>query len=419
MADYKVFGGGISAVAAIKFLLKSGQNVSWYTLGENPFGHFSGTKLNGHLFDIGMVFLEYGSLDLVRSETSKFPDVHEALVHFFSGFEKRVAKVACRCSGDLYGDYIIGDNLDILKGQSFPGRAVEKHPSMKWEDQFFEKNSYEAICKCFYPEFYHKYLKKFADKVTNSRQNQLSARYHRSAWLPLYYPDTINSIRKNNLIDYPFHRPTEHSIAHHLQIILSEIHNDKRCQLYDASLDVPIMSLIEEINSVPREQIILCCKPEKMLPEWHERLGECLIRQKLNIAFFEVVKTKELEFDCINDIDHPTVYRLFVQDMHLSGRHAIVSVEFVGDWESENFALEEINKYLHSIHLFDQISPIKTILGIYGSAFPKMGAEKILNNMSSQINKLYEGCSILGIPNGFAATSMNAQIEAAYNIGEF
>ena len=68
MADYKVFGGGISAVATIKFLLQQNQSVSWYTLGERPLGHFGGTKLNGHLVDIGMVFLEFGSLDLTLSE---------------------------------------------------------------------------------------------------------------------------------------------------------------------------------------------------------------------------------------------------------------------------------------------------------------------------------------------------------------
>ena len=416
MAEFHIFGASLAAVNTIRILLDLGHKVYWQKMGERVLGHFGGMKLGEDLIDIGMVFLEYGASDAANPETSRFPETHKALNSFFPAMEVKTAVVKSLYEGSLVDDIIIADNLELIKDQQFTPSSLQHHPSEKWSNDYFEQQSYATVCSVMFPEFYDKYLRCFAEKITSLQLEDLSARYHRAAWLPLYYPETITST-KRNLLSYPFHRPKQKSIAAHMHHIIQHIESNPNCIVPDVPDDLSMQQRLSALKDVPRENIILCCRPEKMLATWKQEFDAHMIYQRLNIGFFGARKSNGVDIDCINDLDHPSIFRVFIQDRNSMPDNSIISVEFSGEWENADQANAIIQQYLTSLDIFEGIEPLKMMHGITGPGFPRIGAENQLIKLTKQIHERYHGCIIHGLPNGFTQTSMNAQILAATGIG--
>ena len=414
MSEFHVFGGSLTAVNSVRILLDANHKVYWYKMGEQVLGHFGGIKIGDDLIDLGMVFLEYGTIDVANPKTSKFPESNMALNAFLPDLAVRPAVVKSFHDGAFVEDIIISDNLELLKHQNFRSRLLSQHPREKASNDYFEQQSYETVCSTMFPEFYNRYLRCFAEKVTSARQMDLSARYHRAAWLPLYYPETIAGTNWS-FPSYPLHRPKERSIAVHMQRIVGHIERNPNCIITKGPVN---FSLKQQLCDLPKENVILCCKPEKMLAEWKQRLDDYMIYQRLNIGFFRAKKSTATAIDCINDLDHPNIYRVFIQDSSTNVGHSIISVEFSGDWCDAEQAKTVVLKYLSSLEIFCEIEPVKIMIGVLGPGFPGIGAEKQLTRLASLLQKQYQGYTIHGLSNGFNQTSMNSQILAATGKGE-
>jgi len=248
------------------------------------------------------------------------------------------------------------------------------------------------------------------------QQAELSSRYHRAAWLPLYYPETVGAAARaaaRSFPPYPFHRPAKGSIASHMLNLLRDVETNPACIIHEVPSKFSLEEQLEEISNVPHEQIFLCCKPDKLISKWNQELDEFLLFQHLNIGFFSVDRKPPYNIDCINDLDHPFVFRLFIQNDSSFSETAIVSVEFSGKWKDVGEANTAIHEYLDNLGIFSAIKSIKMMIGITGPAFPKVGAERKLSELAFQLNQKYEGYVIHGLSNGFEHTSMNAQITAA------
>lgn len=418
MSEFHVFGASLAAVNAVRAILSNGRQVCWHKMGERPLGHFGGIRLGNDLVDLGMVLLEYGTKDVTAPPKSCFPDAHIALSDMLPVMELKSAVVKSFYGGELVNDIIIADNLNLLGGQEFETVIVQHHPREKWVNEYFEKHSYETVCLSMFPSFYEKYLRCFAEKITSSRQGALSSRYHRTAWLPMYYPETIAN-NAQLLPAYPFHRPKQKTVAAHMQEVVRAIENNPNCIINDTGDLICLEHKCNELSGVPREKIILCCKPETMLPEWKVKITDYMIHQHLNVGFFKTKKTIDLEIDVINDLDHPFISRVFIQDANDENDYLIVSVEFSGDWTNSNKANSIIKEYLSNFGLFQNIEPMKMILGVPGPSFPRVGAERELESLASLIYGKFERCIVHGLPNGFLYTSMNAQLVATAKTGEY
>ena len=106
-------------------------------------------------------------------------------------------QVKCNWQNQIINDYVISDELPQIKIDQHNNANSFIHPKEKWINPYFEKISYEKYCKATYSDFYSQYLKNLADKMTCNQSELLSCRYHRSAWLPLYYPESVHSLDRN------------------------------------------------------------------------------------------------------------------------------------------------------------------------------------------------------------------------------
>ena len=210
----KIYGGSLVSLVLAEQLVRRNQQFEWYTLGERIGGHFAGLPCNGIQIDIGMVLLELDPGVNNPTRYARAAKERNALECFLAS-DTVEAKVKSFCNGVFVEDYMISDNTEAFRLQSTAQKinaSEAMHPREKWSDINFEQMSYSAVCEHLYPGFYEAFLEKIAAKITGGKANELSARYHRSAWMPLYYPETILGC-DSTLVTYSFQKIAKGSFS--------------------------------------------------------------------------------------------------------------------------------------------------------------------------------------------------------------
>lgn len=183
-------------------------------------GHFSGIEIQGHKFNFGMVMFEnLDSLNDEKDYSTYNPRTRNDCSRFGASVSKwigenvqikRASTPECLIDGVVYPDYLIADKLDAFKdrGYIFSGANLsvpsEIHPSLKAQSNVYESLSYDEITNLCHGDRFHKYyIEPFVKKLLMVSSKDFLARYHRSAWAPLFYPETINDVVNGVEVDLP------------------------------------------------------------------------------------------------------------------------------------------------------------------------------------------------------------------------
>ncbi len=200
-----LMGNGFSMLVAAADLARRGLPVILLTDGKMLGGHFAGMQLDGYNFDIGMVLLEESvHADLGADLSSYNPTVRNDWTRFgIRASEWMRSKVdiittkspECLVEGRLIPDYLIANRLDELKGAAKPrslNRNDPRHASHKCSPGVFDSLTYaEAAAVNHGPSFHDQFVEPFVRKVFGVSSTDFLARFHRAAWVPLYYPETL------------------------------------------------------------------------------------------------------------------------------------------------------------------------------------------------------------------------------------
>jgi hypothetical protein len=223
MDEVLLAGNNLAMLVAVSELARRGRRVRLCSDAKPLGGHFAGMRLQGQGYDIGMVMLEQ-----VRSAT---PD--DDLRHYRSnvrndwtrfghlawrwleqqGALQRVPTPECQVGGRIGPDYLIANRLDLLSGLGLPGpdslpAGDPRHPSHKTEPGPYDSLSYaQAAQRCHGHSFHAQAIEPFVRKLMGVGSDGFLARYHRAAWAPLFYPDTLRAAlagQPTGLQEYPF-----------------------------------------------------------------------------------------------------------------------------------------------------------------------------------------------------------------------
>jgi hypothetical protein len=99
--------------------------------------------------------------------------------------------------GRRWPDHLMSDRLDVLAALGPPpptpvSREDPAHASHKTTGTAFDDLGYVAAAERNHgPEVQRRLVTPFAEKVLGPSHSTLLARYHRAAWLPLYWPETV------------------------------------------------------------------------------------------------------------------------------------------------------------------------------------------------------------------------------------
>jgi protoporphyrinogen oxidase len=213
-------GNNLATIIGAYEMAKAGRTVKLFTDGGLLGGFFSGVSIEGYDFDLGMILLE--KIDKTntqnisaRSSMNSWLTVGERVSNWLDDQIDlhKVDTPEVYIFGKKYPDYIISNRLGLLEKSGvelaeYLDFNSPYHASNKELGEVFNDLSYADASKHNHgPDFHAKYIEPFIRKVTSVGSETFLARYHRFAWAPLYYPETLNSAilgQKINLKEYEF-----------------------------------------------------------------------------------------------------------------------------------------------------------------------------------------------------------------------
>ena len=223
MKSSLLIGNGFALLVAAVELASRGHPVTLLTDGRPVGGHFAGLQLEGLDFDIGMVLLEERpaaepGADLLsynpsaRNDWTRFGDRASAWIR--SQVELvRAQTPDCLVEGCRMPDYMIANRLDgLARLDSVPSpqplvRSHPHHAAHKFNAGAFDELSYAQAAASNHGTVWHnRFIEPFVRKVFDVSSEDFLARFHRAAWAPLYYPETLERSaagKPSGLPEYP------------------------------------------------------------------------------------------------------------------------------------------------------------------------------------------------------------------------
>jgi hypothetical protein len=218
-----IAGNNFAALVAAGELARRGRPPTLLTDGRQLGGHFAGLQVGGHAYDLGMVLLEkLPSTELgarlatyrsdVRNDWTRFGDLAANWLDEQLPLQ-RAPTPQCLVDSRRWPDYLIANRLDafVNAGMDVPDfldRSDPRHASQKNLGSVYDSVSYAEAARLNHGKAIHDhYVEPFVRKLLNVSSAELLARYHRAAWVPLFYPETLTAAVRNekpDLREYPF-----------------------------------------------------------------------------------------------------------------------------------------------------------------------------------------------------------------------
>ena len=215
--DVILAGNYLTTLVAAGGIARSGRRVCVVNPVPSWGGHFTKLTVAGMVFDPGAVSHEFttfndeGARDALSYDSRRRSDVGRfiGLIEEFTRSQielVRMQEPQTVYGGEFFPDIVMRNQFDVLHHPVLAGRVRaelellsnskenELHPRHKKTSHLFlERSYYEASvlnhgatlhAAVFEPMFY---------KMSAVSTTRLIALYHRIAWLPLYYPETLRS----------------------------------------------------------------------------------------------------------------------------------------------------------------------------------------------------------------------------------
>jgi predicted NAD/FAD-dependent oxidoreductase len=219
MREPLLIGNNLALLVAASELAKRGRTLTLIADGKPLGGHFSGLRVDGHAFDLGMVLIEklassHPGADLrsydssVRNDWTRFAD---RAAHWLEAQvpTRRTPTLQCLVEGRFVADYLIANRLNAFHSAD-PGanatldRSDPRHAANKNIGSAYDHLSYGEAARLNHGEVLHaRFIEPFVRKVFNVSSDAFEARYHRAAWVPLYYPETLAAEQRGEPIALP------------------------------------------------------------------------------------------------------------------------------------------------------------------------------------------------------------------------
>ena len=247
-----IAGNNLAAMVAAQSIATTGRQVVLVNPAAQWGGHFAGLKLDSRRFDPGMVLYEFSASNREPSpDVRGYDPTRRNDCGRFTGIvrdyvEQRVRTViapdpAVFIDGRAMPDMVIANHVASVT--SFDGKTCESirqelkaicaagphllHASRKSVDPAFSGLDFASVSIANHGRTLHEVLfEPLCRKILGVACSDILAIYHRAAWLPLYYPETLLSqfgATPQRLPDTRFHYPAEGSAGALVRALAHEI----------------------------------------------------------------------------------------------------------------------------------------------------------------------------------------------------
>lgn len=286
MESALLIGNSFAVLVAAFELANRGKQVTLLTDGKQLGGHFAGIKIQGVNFDIGMVFFEEtvppqlranlsGYDASIRNDWTRFGDYASNWIREQVELI-RVPSPECILEGRILPDYLISNRVDAFAGALPPsilGRHDSRHAANKNKGGVYDKVSYAEAAKWNHgTELHERFIEPFVGKVLGVKSDEFLARYHRVAWVPLYYPETLRSALNGqsiNIPEYPFWTTRHGHVGHLIERLQGSLAQLKNVEIVNEPLrslgfrDSAWSAVVMDGRSYGAYQLALGLTPER------------------------------------------------------------------------------------------------------------------------------------------------------------
>lgn len=231
MSGVTIVGNNLASLICASELANKGRKVTLLTDNKPLGGHFRGFHLNNRIFDFGMVLIEQATfLKNSKSDAKLDYKVRNSWVghgqrinNWFINHSDliRTPTATCQINGQCFPDFMISNRMEAIHNFAGPNKKLilnSHHPKFKNSKGPYDQLSYGAASSLNHGQSIHdEIVEPFINKIFNISSHDFLARFHRVAWAPLYYPETILEAAENKAVglpEYPFWTTEAGSIGH-------------------------------------------------------------------------------------------------------------------------------------------------------------------------------------------------------------
>ena len=427
----KVFGSSLATLVCVLEMSKF-EKVTWIQSGPVIAGHFRGLKFGELDVDLGMVAFEtYSGLSQqsnlpisppIRQSGLSFVNIaHDWLINRGEDFQH--IPVKSNWFGRMVPDYLIADNLTILnildqetklkilselRDIEVSGVTKENfHPRNKnSSDLFLEISFKDLIIRTLGPTFYKILFEPWIRRFDLEVADKLPARDHRSAWVPLYYPETVIDILSGALapshLERPFVVPRGDSVASLIRRLLD-------------SIPISSVNIVQDFDGkvLPsRGDVILdsTIKTKEYLGEntkASQLISKTVAVAVLILKFDEVVSPDQI----INFVDTENgPYRALIRTLNARQLQTIISIEFGAFYEdvSDEDILQSAISTLYKLGI--SINFKENILKRMSLRIPSASERSTIEFARNSAFEQMQSRELVGFPVDFGSSALNDQL---------
>ncbi len=453
MDEPLLIGNNMALLVAAVELVRRGRRPTLITDGKPLGGHFAGAQIGEARFDVGMVLLEklaptaaHARLNtydpLQRNDWTRFADRAAAWLDACEPLV-RAPTPECLVEGRFVPDYLITNRLDVFRGANVAsppqlGRDDPRHATHKNTGAAYEQLSYADAAQANHGDALQaRFIEPFVRKLTGHGSEVLLARYHRAAWAPLYYPETLTAALRGDPIgidEYPFWTSHTGCIGDLVARLCDQVSNSDRVRI----VAEPTTSLQHDEDgwcattasgSVTSDRLALGLTVERA----RALFGLAPLSAPLAasvVVMFCLVRAEAIHRHtaCLMVVDEAlATYRLTDQDA-LADRdppwHRVVveaspdSLLYLANGRTQQDILLSELRQLLSLAGDDAVQVLKTVTARNALVLPT--AEEIDRSAAAhtELASIAPGARLTGGLLGYGATSMNDQIIQGLKMAE-
>lgn len=278
-----VVGNSIAALAAVSEISKR-DAVVWIRKPAVYGGVFGGVEICGEFNDIGMVNFELSTgknravsnlLEYDRTRVNDCANFSQEVLAFVSKLTDLtlLSEPQLLFRDQVFADFLFGHRLDIVNlfcesvaratDGYLPDLFGDLHPRNKYQPNSLQSGiSYQDVSRRLFGEdFYGEVIDTWLQKVLGDSRQLLPLHKHRTAWAPLYYPESIIAASKHGVFDVglraSFTYPTVGSFSALIRKVFREVSSSVNVSVIENSLSIS-ENVRLALSNYACERVIAC-----------------------------------------------------------------------------------------------------------------------------------------------------------------
>lgn len=463
--DYIIYGNNVGAMVSAIELAKE-HKVAIINPAKGWGATLGGMFINGKKFDIGMNFFEFVSFHTASDDLSTYsPNRRNDSARFFHLVEKYIAQYcdfteapapSCYVEKGYFPDYAMTNRLEFLneisddlkntiKGELKVILAQERSPlhasNKKKNEDLFVNTSYEKVSIANHGiTFHQKFIEPLCLNIIGASSSELPSLFHRVAWVPLFYPETLLEAIDGKLptgLSTPFHYPKKGYFSDFIEKITPLVTDNQNISVFSDN-DITIKQKDDfHISFSGHEEIVAhdlvwCADFQKLLSSANITYSDFPIKKASVVLIFLEINREAInqQFSSLYVIDDNTpLYRITDQDFTAQNGNPTHRLVFEMNFDRcANFGLNdeiEILKHLktelQNMGLFNQMPNDEDFtVRIFRNAV-NLPIKKHLDyhkELQQLANQKLKNVHYIGISANFGTTSFNDQIVQSLKLAQ-